>query len=487
MNFKVISRNVGYALLVSALFMLLSIFVSIANGNDSALAALVISFSITFIVGIFPFIFVRGSSNITLKEGYVIIFLSWMLSFVFGMLPYALYGEPFSLANAWFESVSGFTATGGTILDDVEVLPNSLLFWRSSTHFIGGLGIVVFLLLIIPDTSPVRFRLTNMELSSISRDGYRSQTRKMVSIFTYVYLGLIVSLFVCYLIAGMPLFHAVNQAFSVSATGGFSTRTASIGAFDSVAIDIITIVYMFLASVHFGLIFIVFFTRSLRPLANPVFRFYVGMLVTASVVMAVILRPGSTSWGRAFLDGTFHAVSYASTSGFAIADNSQWGMLPCFILLTLSMICGCAGSTTGGIKIDRILVLFKAIGRQIKLAVHPSAVTEIKFGKTVIHDEAVYPQVLFIALYFIIMALSILLCLLVGDPNHHAVSGTISNLGTVGLSVGSIGSAGSYNAEPAAMKFIFTMDMFLGRVEIYPILAVLSSAFSFRRKRPGII
>ena len=156
MNVKAISRYVGYALLVSALFMFLSILVSVANGNDSALAALLISFTLTFTAGIFPFIFVRRTAAITLKDGYMVIVLSWILSFVFGMLPYALWGGPFTVTNAWFESVSGFTTTGATILDDIESLPESLLFWRSSTHFIGGLGVVVFLLLIIPSASPIR-------------------------------------------------------------------------------------------------------------------------------------------------------------------------------------------------------------------------------------------------------------------------------------------------------------------------------------------
>ena len=186
MNIKVISRYVGYALLVSALFMFLSILVSVANGNDSALAALMISFTLTFTVGIFPFFFVRKTSAINLKEGYLIIVLSWILSFIFGMLPYALWGGPFTIVNAWFESVSGFTTTGATILEDVESLPNSLIFWRSSTHFIGGLGVVVFLLLIIPSSSQMKLRLTNLELSSLSKSGYRSGSGKIVYIFTYV-------------------------------------------------------------------------------------------------------------------------------------------------------------------------------------------------------------------------------------------------------------------------------------------------------------
>ena len=162
MKIQVISRNVGYALLVSALFMFLSILVSVSRGNDSALAALTISFIITFVVGVFPFIFVRKHSAISTQEGYMIIVLSWLLSFLFGMLPYALWGGPFTIVNAWFESVSGYTTTGSTILEDVESLPDSLLFWRASTHFIGGLGVVVFLLLVIPGSTQMKLRLTNM-------------------------------------------------------------------------------------------------------------------------------------------------------------------------------------------------------------------------------------------------------------------------------------------------------------------------------------
>ncbi|MBR1706853.1 MAG: TrkH family potassium uptake protein, partial [Bacteroidales bacterium] len=221
MNLKVISRNVGIALLVDSLFMLLSVFVSLWYGHDSALTALLISFSITFIFGVFPFIFVRKTARISLKDGYMIIFLSWLLSFIFGMLPYALWGGPFTVINAWFESVSGFTTTGATILEDIEALPHSLLFWRSSTHFIGGLGVVVFLLLIIPNSSPVRLRLTNMELSSLSRDDYRSRANKTVFIFAWVYLGICALAFVSYLLVGMSPFDAVNHAFSVCATGGY--------------------------------------------------------------------------------------------------------------------------------------------------------------------------------------------------------------------------------------------------------------------------
>ena len=479
MNLKVISRNVGIALLVSSLFMLLSAGISLIDGGDSALAPLLISFALTFTVGIFPFIFVRRTEHITLKDGYMIIFLSWLLSFIFGSLPYAMWGGPFTLANAWFESVSGFTTTGSTILEEVEELPRSLLFWRASTHFIGGLGVVIFLLLIIPNSSPVRLRLTNMELSSLSRDDYRSRANKTVFIFAWVYLGLCGLAFVSYMIAGMGPFDAICHAFSVCATGGFSSRNLSIASFHSDLISILTILFMFLASVHFGLIFMTLATRSLRPLNNPVLKFFTGMVVISSVLSGISLKLNGIdeTWGKAFLDATFHVVSYTSTSGLAISDNSHWPMLPCFLLFILSFVCGCAGSTTCGLKSDRVLVLIKAVRMQIVKSLFPSSVYEVKFGNRVLRDEDVYPQILYIALFFLLVGVSSILCILFGDPNQHALLGSVASLTNVGPSLGTIGSFGNYNAEPNALKLIFSFDMFLGRVEIYPIFAVFASIF----------
>ena len=384
------------------------------------------------------------------------------------------------MINAWFESVSGFTTTGATILEDVEALPRSLIFWRASTHFIGGLGVVVFLLLIIPNTSPIRLRLTNMELSSLSRDDYRSRANKSVSIFASVFLGLGALAFVSYLLAGMNWFDAICHAFTVCSTGGFSTRNLSIASFDSTAISVLTIVFMFLGSVHFGIIFMVIVGRSLRPLRNPILRFYVAALAVISVVTSLSLKLDSAdmTWGKAFLDGTFQVVSYASTSGLAIADNANWPILACFMLVLVSLVCGCAGSTSGGLKVDRAMVLFKAIRMQIHKTLYPSTIFEVRLGRRILHDEEIYPQVLYIAMYFLLIGLSSVVCILVGDPNNHAILGSVASLSNVGPALGDIGSMGNYNAEPAILKFIFSFDMFLGRVEIYPVLAVISGIFN---------
>ena len=484
MNIKIISRNVGYALLVSALFMFLSVLVSLLNGRDSALAALSISFLITFITGAFPFIFVRKSPAMTLRDGYMIIILSWVLSFIFGMLPYVLWGGPFTVINAWFESVSGFTTTGSSILEKVEALPDSLLFWRSSTHFIGGLGVVVFLMLIIPSSSPVKLRLTNVELSSLSKDGYRVRANKTVSIFTYVYIGLAVAATLCYYLAGMSFFDAVNHAFSVCATGGFSTRTLSIGAFASPAINIITIVFMILGSVHFGLIFLVLVSRSIRPLKNPVLKYYLTSIVTVSLIIAFSLKMSGTelTWGGAVMKGFFQVSAYSSTTGFAIADNSLWPMLPCVLLMFVGMQCGMAGSTTGGLKCDRVIYLFKAVGRQVHRSINPASVTSIRVGGRYFSDEEIFPHIVYIALFLLLILLSTVLCLMFGASGGDALTGTISSLANVGPALGDIGSAGNYNGIPSMVKFLFSLDMLLGRLEIYPVMAVLMMIFRRNRK-----
>ena len=484
MNFKSISRNVGYALLVSALFMLLSVGVSLLNGRDSAFVPLLISFLITFIVGIFPFLFVTRTSPITLKDGYMIIVLSWVLSFIFGMLPYALWGGPFTLANAWFESVSGYTTTGATILADIEALPKSLLFWRSATHFIGGLGVVVFLLLIIPNASPIKMRLTNMELSSLSRSGYAVRANKTVYVFAYVYLGIFVLSFVSYLLAGMSLFDAICHAFSVSATGGFSTRNLSIGAFDSRLIELLTMIFMLLSSLHFGLIYLSVIQRSLRPMGNPVIKFYLGTLLLMSVFCGISLRVHGAvdTLGEGLWQGTFQALCTSSTTGFAIADNSTWPMFANVLLLSLAIMCGCAGSTSGGVKADRILVLFKTIGCQISRTLHPSSMYEVHLGDRVLRENEVAPHILYIGVFTLLTGISILLNLAIGLNAQDSFSSSIAALSNLGPAIGRLGTMGNYDVIPGASKFLLTLDMFLGRVEIYPVVAVFAMLFDWKKK-----
>lgn len=483
MNVKAISLNVGKALLVSALFMFLSIIVSLMNGRDSAFGPLMISFIITLIVGGFPFIFVKKSQALSLNDGFLTIVLSWLLSFIFGMLPYVLWGGEFTLVNAWFESVSGYTTTGSTILNDIEALPRSLLFWRSSTHYIGGLGVVVFLLLVMPDASPFRLKLTNMELSSLSKEGYRYKSSKTIAIITKVYVALTVIIFLSLWAAGMSSFDALNHAFSIAATGGFSTRNLSIGYYQSDLINVLVIVFMAVSALHFGLIYAVFVTRSLKPMNNTVVKYYFGSILVMSVIIMFSLKfeGGYASWGRAAMDSTFTVVSYMTTTGFAISDNSVWPWLAGVVLLFASFQCGCSGSTTGGIKVDRVLISFKAISNEVHRRLHPSAVSQVRLSGHHLPDSTVHSVMLYIVVYVVVIFLSIIGVLLCGTEMPEAVSGVIASVGSVGPGLAEVGAMDNYSLQPAVAKFIYTVDMFLGRVEIFPVLVVLSLMFKRNR------
>ncbi|MCF0175273.1 MAG: TrkH family potassium uptake protein [Bacteroidales bacterium] len=483
MNLKVVSVNVGRTLLVDAFFMLLCMVLSVLNGMDSAFGPLLISFVITFITGAFPFIFVkRKASEITLKDGYLIIVLSWLLSFIFGMLPYVLWGGEFTLANAWFESVSGFTTTGATILTDIEGLPKSLLLWRSSTHFIGGLGVIMLLLLILPETSPFRFKLSSLEMSSLSKEGYRWRSSKKMYVIVSVYLVLTGLAALGFHLAGMSVFDSVNHAFSACATGGFSTRNESIASFDSVPVDIVCIIFMMLGSTHFGILFSCFATRSLRPLKHPVVKyFYLVTLVFALITSADLLIHGVyDSFPEALLHGTFQITSYISSTGFGSADNAMWPSLASAVMLVAAFQCGCSGSTTGGLKADRMIIAFKAAVNQIKNALYPNSVSRVKVGNTVIEDKAIQPVLIYIILYCFTMLVSLFLLMLCGMNGLDAFSSSLTSVANVGPAIGNLGTMGNFSEISSMAKVILSVDMIMGRVEIYPVLVTL--AIIIRRK-----
>ena len=308
MNFRAISKNIGLALLVDAGFMFLSMLVSALYGFDSAFTPLLLSGTLTLLVGILPIIFVgKGQNRITTREGFIILFFAWFLSCVFGLLPYALWGGPFSLENAWFESVSGFTATGATILSEIESLPHGLLFWRSSTHFIGGLGVVVFMLMILPSSGTVKLKMRRIEVADISAGEYNFRSNKIVKVVLTVYVSMMVLSALLFWLAGMGIFDAVTHAYSVVATGGFSPRNTSIGAFGSRWIELIAMVFMLMSSLHYGLIYSSIAGRNFNVLRNPISRFFFATIglgivfMTASLLLTgTYTNPFDAAWQAAF-------------------------------------------------------------------------------------------------------------------------------------------------------------------------------------------
>ncbi len=476
MNISVVARNIGIAMLFNAMFMFLSAGVSVIYDFDSAFSPLLLSGVITFTTGLFPLIFVRKHEEIHIKEGFTIIVLAWILSCLFGMLPYVLWGGEFSLINAWFESVSGYTTTGGTILQDIEALPKSLVFWRSSTHFIGGIGVVVFMLIILTMVSTFKMRLSKMEMTSLSKENYRFRTKEAIRVISTVFVGLTIASAGAFMLAGMDWFDAINHAFSVAATGGFSTRNASIGAFDSFYIELVAVVFMLFGGLHFGLMYATFAERSLKLFRSPVTKFYLATVGVATVLVSMDLfahGSGNGFWNTIW-DSLFSVVSFISTTGFATVDNSVWPSLSILVLVFLSIQCACSGSTSGGLKSDRVLIFWKSFKVQLRKQMHPSAVVPVRIGSTVVESSLVSAVNLYIIVYFLFMFIGAVLLCTMGVDFLDAFTASISNLGNVGPGFGSVGSLDNFSQIPVMGKFILALQMLFGRLEIYSLVIMLT-------------
>ncbi len=475
MNIKLISRYVGVALLFNALFMFISLLVSMVNGFDEAFSPLLLSTLITAMVGAFPLIFVRKNTDISIRDGFAITLFSWFLSSFFGMLPYVMYGGEFTLINAWFESVSGYTTTGGTILTDIEALPKSLLFWRSSTHFIGGTGVVVFMLLVLPALSTFRLKLSKIEISSISNDAYHKRSADVLRIIMITYTGIGIAAAVSLFLAGMTLFDAINHAMSIVATGGFSTRNLSVLHYGSPAIEIVCIVFMYISSLHFGLIYATIVKRSKMLFKSPVVRYFITVSILLSLAVTTDLRVHETfpTYSEALRHGFFQVASFISTTGLATTEISAFPVFSLLVMMLVFIHGGCSGSTTGGIKADRVVIFYKVVKAQIVRILHPKAVIPVKVGDHHIDSHIVETSILFIVLYGAISIVGMLLLAVSGLDFVESFSASISSMSNIGpcLAAGS-GSLGNFGSFPSFAKFVMTVIMFFGRLEIYSLLMV---------------
>ncbi|MBR2134633.1 MAG: TrkH family potassium uptake protein [Bacteroidales bacterium] len=474
MNVNYISRNVGIALVLNAAFMFLSVIVSLCYGMDEAFSPLFLSGVITVAAGSFPLIFVKTGGAVTLKEGFFTIVLTWLLVCVFGALPYILWGGEFSVVDAWFESVSGYTTTGCTSLRDVEALPKSLLFWRSSTHYMGGLGVVVFMILVLPNArSTFGLRLSAMEMGALSKQNYKFKVMETARIIILVYLGLTVVQTVCLVLAGVNFFDALNHSMSISATGGFSTKNNSAAAFNSPVVEIIMIVFMYLSGLHFGLIYVCFHTRSLRMFKDPVIKFYTLVLVGSIAITTFSLLSGGTekNFLIALRHSAFMIVSAASTTGFSNAETMHWPVAALLLFFYFAFQGACSGSTTGGVKVDRICVSFSSLKARLRRNLHLNAVIRPRMGNRMLSGEIIGETNLYLVFFTSIIFFGAILLSATGLDLKTSVTTSLACTANTGLTFGSMSSFGNYESFPVVSKIIFTIEMFLGRLEIYPVLA----------------
>lgn len=470
---KAVVKYLGYILQFNAVFLFISAAISFAEGENSLNTLLASAVSST-VVGLIPHFLIGKTGGINFQEGLVISVLGWITVCITGMIPYYLWGGEFTLANALFESVSGYTTTGASILEDVEALPKGLLFWRSSTSFIGGIGIILFVLLVLPEKRGAISSFYRVEISNLSKMSFTTRGKHVTRIIAAVYLSLIVALTILLQVFGMSFFDAVCHSFTTVATSGFSTKNLSIAFYDNIGIELVILFFMLISSMHFGLIYATA-TRSKRNIfTSRVIRMYV--LVMFAGVLAVtfqLTRENMYDFWVALRHAAFQVVSLASTTGYATVDTAGWPLFSITLLLYFSIQCGMVGSTAGGIKFDRVYLFFVSLRNQLRLILHPNGVYAVKMnGKTVEH--AIELQIMvFIILYLLTLLITALLLTMMGIDGTTSFSASIATLGNVGPGFGTVSSLGNYAHLPDATKYILSANMLLGRLEIMNVLALL--------------
>lgn len=475
MRYTVILRYIGTVMFYISMLMFVASLMSLWNSMDSGFYALLLSSLLTLVLSLFPFLFVPRAETITNKEGFVIVVGSWLLACIVGTFPYLIWGGEFSLMNAWFESVSGFTASGATILKHIENLPQGLLFWRTCTNWVGGVGVVMFALVILPSLGINKMALTSVELSSLSKDNYRYRTQVIIRILLCVYLGITAITTLLLKAAGMRWFDALNHAMSVCATGGFSTKDTSIAYFDSPVIELILMGAMFISSLHIGLIYTSIVSRSNFVFRNEVVRTYILVCLLGIVMVSLSLFTNNVFETplECLRKGAFQFMSIITTTGFATADTSVWPPLAVVMLIFASIVCATAGSTSGGMKIDRLLVCLKEMQARVKNQQHPNAIIRIRLNGILQENSTMHMVMVFIASYLFLILLGTVCGTIFGMDMITSFSSAVACIGNVGPGFGQVGSMSCYSEVPALMKLIDTVLMLMGRLEIFGFIQFL--------------
>ncbi len=469
MRFSVVIRYIGIVQLVLAAFMLVAAGISYVSNIDSAYSPLVMSSLLTLLMGCFPLIFVPKTDHISQKEGYCIVVGAWIVSSVVGMFPYLMWGGEFTLLNAWFESVSGFTTTGASILNDIEALPRGLQFWRISSCWIGGVGVVMFALVILPSIGKSKMMLSNVELSSLAKDNFNYRTQTVVRIILSIYIGLTALTLIALKMCGMNWFDALCHAMSACSTCGFSNKNLSIGFFDSAQVEFVLVVAMLVAGMHFGLIYATITRKQNNIFRSEITRSYLMMfaistiLITLSLCVSSIYPTAISSLRHA----AFQVASLMTTTGFATADCNTWTPFAMLILIFCSLVCGCAGSTAGGLKVDRMVLALKMLRNKLQSQQHPNAIMRIKVDGYSQDKDMLNSVMVYIVAFLILILIGTFLNTLFGCDLMTGFSATLACASNVGPGFGEVGTMDNYAAMPAIVKLNLSLIMLFGRLEIF--------------------
>lgn len=472
MNYKMIFSSVGQLLRVEAVLMILPTAVSFYYGENLSYVygitmALLL---VTSIIMTLPKISVK---RIYAREGYMTVAISWILMSFFGALPFVISGAVPSIVDAWFETVSGFTTTGSSILADIEAMPKSLLFWRSFTHWIGGMGVIVFVLAILPQKSTQSMHILRAEMPGPTVGKLVSKTMVTARILYLIYTFLTIVEIVLLLLCKIPLFDSVTAAFSTAGTGGFAVKNASIAAYNNLPAEVVISVFMLLFGINFNLFYLLLIKQVKRVLKSEELWVYLGIVAVSTLVIAADIYPLLGSFGEALRQSGFQVASTITTTGFVTADFNKWPTLSQFILVLLMFVGACAGSTGGGLKIGRIIMLAKAGVRELRRAINPKSVKCIKLEGAVLERETVSNTCVYFMIYMLIVAVSAFLVSFDNMDITSTVTAVVTCINNVGPGLGMVGPAENFSALSDFSKIILSFDMLIGRLEIYPIIILL--------------
>lgn len=478
-NLKIIGSLLGILLMINGIFMLFCVPVSLFY-REGGLYPLVISSLISTGLGFFLWFSNRRYTNNNLgkREGYLIVTLGWLFMSLTGTLPYVISGVIPSFTDAFFETISGYTTTGASILNDIESIPKGLLFWRSLTQWIGGMGIIVLAVAILPLLGIGGMQLFVAEAPGLKPDKLKPRITETAKRLWLIYFGLTFLEFGLLSISGMSIFDALNHSLTTMATGGFSVKQDSIAHYDSPLIQYIIILFMFLAGTNFTLTYFGFKGKFGKIWANEEFRAYlIGVLLLGVVVSIWVYGVTDYQFEKAFRDSLFQVVSIITTTGFVSADYTIWAPGLTMVFFMLMFIGASAGSTAGGVKIVRHLLLLKNGILELKRQLHPAGIIPVRLNNQAVSQDITYNVLAFIMIYLTIYVLSTIVMGFIGVDFDTALGSVATSLGNIGPGLGTVGPVYSFAHVPTAGKWFLSFLMLLGRLELFTVLILLTPYF----------
>jgi len=474
MKTKVVLHTVGQILLIEAGLLILPVVVGLIYHEQASVRAFLMTIVITAAAGGLLSLVKPGKSSIYAREGFAITGLSWIMLSFFGCLPFVISRQIPGFIDAFFETVSGFTTTGSSILTDIESLDNAMLFWRSFTHWVGGMGILVFSMIIVPLGGKRSMYILRAEAPGPSSAKLVPKMRDTAVILYGIYFAMSALLLVLLLAGGMPLFDGLINVFGTAGTGGFSNHGASIGYYDSEYFEVIIGVFMLLFGVNFNIYYFIFLKRIKAAFRSEELHWYLGIVAFAIITIAVNINSLYGSLHQAVRHSFFTVSSIITTTGFGTMDFDQWPEYSRTVLVMLMFIGACAGSTGGGLKVSRIMLLLRTVKRSMRRMIHSRSVESIRFEGRIVEEDTLNTCLIYLTVYCLVTIVSVVLVSLNNLPFETNVTGVIACMNNIGPGLGIVGPAGNFSSFSGLSKLVLSFDMLAGRLELFPVLFLFS-------------